>query len=79
MLGPLLMVEMIRRLRVAGHAPTEPLLRDAGQQGAYCIDAPDEMPAGGVEWFCDPDLPEIAGPIERMVPRETDCEQQEVQ
>jgi|GEM_PF-5713085 len=70
MLGPLLMVEMSRRLRAGGQAPSVCLLRDAGQQSGYCLDAPSEIPAGGVEWYADPDLPEIAGPLERMVPRE---------
>lgn len=65
-LGPLLMIEMSRR---CGHAATGALLRDAGQQAGYCLDAPDEIPAGDVEWH-NSDIDCLSGPLERMIPRE---------
>lgn len=65
------MCEMSRRIRAAGVGATEALLRDAGQQAGYCLDAPDEIPAGGVEWYpCFIGGDDLSGPIERLVPRE---------
>lgn len=70
MLGPMLMCEVAARCAAIGEAPTEALLRDAGQQYGYALDATDEIPAGTVDWYADPDLPEIAGALPRVVDRE---------
>lgn len=66
MLGVHLMREMSRR-----GGGTESLLRDAGQQSSYCLDAPDEIPAGTVDWYsCMAGDIDISGPLDRMVQRE---------
>lgn len=47
----MLMMEMARRVQPDGdwwRPDTAALAREAGQQAAYCIDAPDEIPAGGM-------------------------------
>jgi len=65
------MCEMSHRCQAADTDATEALLRDAGQQAQYCIDATDEIPAGGVEWYSDSIAGfDISGPLDRMVPRE---------
>ena len=46
-----LMMEMARRVQPGGDwwkPKTAELAREAGQQLAYCLDAPDEIPAGGM-------------------------------
>lgn len=65
------MEEMKRRLEFAGHPFDKNLLLESGRQGQYNLDAPDELPAGGVDWHhCVIDGHDISGPIEQMVSRE---------
>lgn len=64
-LGPMLMVEMSRR---GGF--TESLLRDAGQQASYCLDATEDIPSGAVEWYVDPDFKHVRGPLVCTICRE---------
>ncbi|HJV72701.1 MAG TPA: hypothetical protein VJ654_00640, partial [Noviherbaspirillum sp.] len=54
-IGMLIFMELHRRIHDSqfGKVP-DPLKGDAFGQRGYCIDAPDEMPAGGCCWFqCD--------------------------
>jgi hypothetical protein len=66
-----LMMEMGRRVqpdRNFWRPDTAALAREAAQQAAYCLDAPDDIPAGGM--YAD----EIAGeplPMPMTVDRET--------
>lgn len=51
MLSIELMLEMGRRAQGDGkfwRSDTAALAREAGQQAAYCLDAPDDIPAGGM-------------------------------
>ncbi len=51
MLSMELMMEMGRRVQGDGkfwRPDTATLAREAAQQAAYCLDAPDDIPAGGM-------------------------------
>ena len=71
MLSIALMMEMGRRVQGADRGFWKPktveLARDAAQQAAYCLDAPDDIPAGGM--YAD----EFSGgalPMQMMADRE---------
>lgn len=70
-LGPNMMAEMFRRLTSIGHPFCAAYLREVSSQYGYCLDAPDELPGGGLEWSSDPRLPFLDGAQERMVLRES--------
>ena len=42
------------------------LLDDACLQAAYCLDAPQHV-QDGMEWWQDPELTDVHGPVPRMV------------
>ena len=70
MLAVQLMLEMGRRVQ-PDHQWWRPetvvLAREAWQQAAYCLDAPDEIPTGRVLWEQVDD--DLGGPVPEMVPR----------
>ena len=73
MLSVDLMMEMARRLQQDKgwwKPDTAAGARHAASEAGYCIDAPDEIPAGSVAWEdVDEDL---GGPFPTMVFREAD-------
>ena len=65
-----LMIEMGRRAQPDGlywRPDTAALAREAGQQAAYCLDAPDDIPAGGM--YAD-EVAEMVVPMQMVVDRE---------
>ena len=70
MLSIQLMLEMGRRVqpdRQWWKPDTVALAREAAQQAAYCLDAPDEIPTGRVLWV-QVDA-ELGGPDIETLPR----------
>lgn len=70
MLSMELMMEMGRRAqpdREFWRPDTAALARDAGQQAAYCLDAPDDIPAGGM--YAE-EIADMVVPIPMVVDRE---------
>ena len=71
MLGVHLMMEMGRRAQPDHNwwkPQTAMLAREAAQQAAYCLDAPDEIPTGRVLWVMVDD--DLSGPDLETVSRE---------
>jgi len=64
MLSVELMLECSRRHQ--GQWACRRLLDDAALQAAYCLDAPDEV-QDGMEWWQDPELADVRGPVPRVV------------
>lgn len=70
MLSTHLMMEMGRRAqpdRGWWKPKTVELAREAAQQAAYCLDAPEEIPTGRVLWEQVDD--DLSGPVIETVPR----------
>ena len=71
MLSMQLMMEMGRRVQGADRGFWKPqtaeLARDAAQQAAYCLDAPEDIPAGGM---CADEMAGEALPMPMTVDRE---------